>query len=136
MTRRPPPIPTRPPPLPVIDDEPPTKVYEGRSPEPMRAISMKTPAELAAERVQAVAAPPQRPQHVAPPKVQIRSIGSVAEAARRAHTTTPAHGLGTIAPPRDPRQARERKLWSLVFWGSIVVIIASLVALAVWLIAR
>lgn len=87
----------------------------------VKSVSMKTPAELAAEKK------PQQPQREIP-KVHIRPL--------RAQTQPGPHELGTVAPPRDPKAARERHAWSLVFWASIVVIIASLVALAVWLIAR
>lgn len=90
--------------------------------EPIRVVSMKTPAELAAEK------PHDKQAQRELPKVHIRPM--------RAQTQPGPHELGTVAPPRDPKAARERQAWSLVFWASIVVIIASLVALAVWLIAR
>jgi hypothetical protein len=93
----------------------------GPNPKALRVISMKTPADLAEAKQQAK-------QH----QVQIRSMSNVV----RAHDTPTASRLGRLAPPRDPREARARKVRDYVIWGCVVVILASLVMLAVWFIAR
>lgn len=43
---------------------------------------------------------------------------------------------GYLAPPRDPKQARKRRMRELVVWGSVVIVIACVVMLGVWLVAR
>jgi len=94
--------------------------------EPLRVISMKTPAELAAERkrAQAVAG-----QHQL--KAEIRSLADVHK-----RNDTPAHGMGYLAPPRDVKHVRARRLREWVLWGSVVVIVSCAVMLAVWFLAR
>ncbi len=86
--------------------------------EPMRVISMKTPADLGSE---------DRAQRVLP-VVQLRAISN-------AHQT-PARGMGNLAPPRDPREVRSRRVRDNVIWGSLAVILASVVTLAIWFLAR
>jgi hypothetical protein len=119
--------PTMPPPIPKaprLPDPVPVAVKQSERSEPMRAISMKTPADVATAKA------PKEPKNVRPqiPQVKLRSL---AEASR----TTPSRGMGNLAPPRDPREARKQRLWSNTFWASIAVIIGSLVALGIWLIA-
>ena len=87
------------------------------SADPMRAISMKTPQETDG-------AHPSRPV----PQVRLRAMSEVAQ--------TPRHGMGHLAPPHDPRDARSRRMQDLVIWGSVVVITASLVTLVIWFLAR
>lgn len=89
----------------------------GRS-EPMRVISMKTPADVV---------PEDRAQR-ALPAVQLRSISDVHQ--------TPPRGMGNLAPPRDPREVRSRRLRDNVIWGSLAVILASVITLAIWFLAR
>ena len=92
------------------------------SPDPLalRVISMKTPAELAAERRER-----EGREHV----VKMRAISEVS----RHDTPT---NLGRLAPPRDPAGARARRLREVVIWGSAVLLVASVVTLGIWLIAR
>ena len=85
--------------------------------QPIQAISHKTDA-----------APRPSAERRAVPQVQIRSMAEVAK--------TPAQGLGHLAPPHDPNRARTRKAQDVLIYGSIVVIIGSIVTLVIWLIAR
>lgn len=89
------------------------------APPELKVISMKTPAELAAEKRSAR-------QH----EVKIRSLAEV----HRRHDT-PAGGLGYLAPPRDPREVRARRVRDYVVWASVVVIVGSAVMIGVWLLA-
>ena len=101
-----------------IDDAAPTRVDLQRS-EPIRVISMKdasAPRKPRTDERRAV-------------KVQIRSI---AEARR--HDTPPA-GLGHLAPPRDPKKARNRRLIDNLIWGCVAIMLACAIMLAIWLVA-
>jgi len=89
--------------------------------EPIRMISMKTPAEIAAEKEKK-----QAKQH----KVEIRSMAD----AGRGHQTPP-RGMGYLAPPADPKQTRNRKVRDWLIWGSVLVIISCTVMLGVWFLA-
>jgi len=87
--------------------------------EPIRVISMKDasgPRKPRTDERRAV-------------KVQLRSI---AEARR--HDTPPA-GLGNLAPPRDPKKARNRRLIDNVIWGCVAIMLACVIMLAIWLVA-
>jgi hypothetical protein len=64
------------------------------------------------------------------PKVQIRSIGEISG------SHTPPRGMGNLAPPRDPHEARTRHTRSNLLWGAVALVVAIVVATAVWLIAR
>jgi len=88
--------------------------------EPIRVISMKTPADLAAAEAE-------KAQRVLP-VVQLRAMSD-------AHRTPP-RGMGNLAPPRDPTEARSRRVRDNVIWGSVAVILASIVTLAIWFLAR
>jgi hypothetical protein len=79
---------------------------------------MKTPG-VAKEEVEA------RPKV----QVKIRRISDV-------HNVAPPQDLGRLAPPRDAGAARVRKFQDYVLWGSVSVILASIVALAIWFLAR
>jgi len=86
--------------------------------EPMRVISMKTPADLDAE---------EKAQRVLP-VVKLRALADLQQ--------TPPRGMGNLAPPRDPREARSRRVRDNIIWGSVAVIVASFVTLAIWFLAR
>ena len=103
----------------VVELTTPTQI-DGPPSEPIRVISMKTPAELAAERGER-----EGREHV----VKMRAISEVS----RHDTPT---NLGRLAPPRDPAGARARRLREVVIWGSAVLLVASVVTLGIWLIAR
>jgi len=90
----------------------------GSGSEPMRVISMKTPADLDAE---------EKAQRVLP-VVKLRALSDVHQ--------TPPRGMGNLAPPRDPREARSRRVRDNIIWGSVAVILASFVTLAIWFLAR
>jgi hypothetical protein len=91
--------------------------------EPMRVISMKTPAEVAAGKMKRSAR-----QH----KPQIRLLSEVVAS----KSATPPHGMGFLAPPADPKERNVRKLRDWLIWGSVLVIISCVVMLAVWFIAE
>ncbi|MGN6110681.1 MAG: hypothetical protein ACTHU0_36600 [Kofleriaceae bacterium] len=92
------------------------------------------PAQIQVISMKAGAAPsePTRgagPGDPAPRRVHLRPLSEV----RR--TDTPPMGLGYLAPPRDPREVRARKLRDLLVWGSVVIVLGSAVMLAVWFLA-
>lgn len=90
--------------------------------EPIRVISMKAQTEAR----QRQSDPPQAPLHV-----QLRSL---AEVSRRRVDTPPA-GLGHLAPPRDPREVRARRLRADLRWGCVALALAAVITLAIWLVA-
>ena len=87
--------------------------------EPLPIISMKDALSASTEKRAAK-------EH----RVQLRPLSEV----RRADTQP--QNLGFLAPPRDPKGVRVRRLHDLVVWGSVVVIVSCLVMLAVWFLAR
>jgi hypothetical protein len=90
--------------------------------EPIRMISMKTPAEIAAEKKKAPG------QNL---KVQIRQLSDVA-----GQKSTPPRGMGNLAPPVNQKERNVRKLRDWLMWGSVLVIISCVVMLGVWFLAR
>ena len=88
--------------------------------EPIRVISMKTPAEIAAEKKQA--------------KKQEAKIRPLSEVIRM--DQTPPRGMGNLAPPANARERNVRRLRDWLIWGSVLVIIACTVMLGVWFLAR
>ncbi len=87
---------------------------------PMIAISMKTPADPNIPRIKM----PEREM----PHVKLRAMSEVAPARQ-------PQNLGNLAPPYDPRAARQRSMRDYVVWGCLAVILASAVALVVWFVA-
>lgn len=100
---------------------PPPGAKSASASQPLRAISMKTPAELAAEKGAGKVLPDPR-------RMQIREL--------RPRHATPPQGLGRLAPPRDERDARVRRRQDLLIWGSVIVIVGSFVTLGIWFLAR
>jgi hypothetical protein len=100
--------------------------------EPMVVISMKGPGAGAAGAAKASAEASSAP---VPAKLQprLRNLSEVSPQRRTA--ATPPGGLGYLAPPRDPREARTRRWRDYVLWGSVVVILAGAVMLGVWFLA-
>jgi hypothetical protein len=88
--------------------------------EPIRVISMKTPAQIAAEKQKV-----DKKKH----QVEIRALSDVAR------QNTPPRGMGNLAPPVDYRQRRQRRLRDWLIWGSVLVIISCVVMLGVWFLA-
>lgn len=84
--------------------------------EPIRMVSMKPPAAVIEKQARPV------------PDVRVRGMAEVHQ--------TPPRGMGFLAPPRDPKEARSRRWRDNVIWGSVAVIVAAVVMLAVWFIAR
>ena len=100
----------------------PQEIAPREASEPIRVISMKHAAVQDTGKHQVR-------QH----QVQLRPL---AEVKRPDRHDTPAHGLGYLAPPRDPRGVRTRRLRDLVIWGCVVVMLASVVMIGIWLLAR
>jgi hypothetical protein len=88
----------------------------GRS-EPIRVMSMKTPADAPA------------PQTPIVPRPKLRAISEITPVSKPIN-------LGYLAPPRDPAEVRSRRVRDLVMWSSVAVILACVVALAIWFLAR
>jgi len=88
--------------------------------EPIRVISMKDHGEAPKPRSE----DPRVPLHV-----QLRSMAEVAGL-----HDAPV-GLGNLAPPRDPRQARARRLRANVVWAGVAIVLACAIALAIWFVA-
>lgn len=88
--------------------------------ESLRMISMKAQAEAGAVRA---AAEPRVPLHV-----QLRTMAEAAGVHEAA-------GLGRLAPPRDPQQARMRRRRADLAWACVAVVLAGGISLAIWLIA-
>jgi hypothetical protein len=94
-----------------------------RKSEPIQVVSMKTPMDRPAAD-----APAQTP---IVPRPKLRAISEI--------TPLPhaqPRNLGYLAPPRDPAEVRSRRMRDLVLWSSVAVIVASVVALFIWFIAR
>ena len=92
---------------------------------PIRVRSMKTPGQASSG---AIPLPPDaqpRPQH----QVKLRAISEIAK-------PTPQLSLGYLAPPRDPNAVRARRTRDFIVWGSVCVILACVVALGIWFIAK
>jgi hypothetical protein len=113
-------------------DDAPTQHYDGKLPKgpavaeapaaakPLQkivTISMKTPASPKL-------APVEVPEHEKP-HIKLRALSEVSRA------QIPLD-LGNLAPPYDPDEARKRTLKEYLLWGSIAVILACVIALAVW----
>jgi hypothetical protein len=92
---------------------------------PLQAISMKTPGQGAT----AAAAPNATPML---PRPKLRAMAEVAS-----EVVPPnQQNLGHVAPPYDPEAARARQVREYVIWGCVAVILASVIALVVWFVAR
>jgi hypothetical protein len=88
---------------------------------PIQAISMKTPGNAPA--------PEGNPPTPMLPRPKLRAVSEVMPAQQ-------AQNFGTIAQPYDPKEARARAVREYVIWGCVAVILASVIALAVWFLAR
>jgi len=92
---------------------------------PIKVRSMKTPGVASSGEIPLPADVP-RPQH----QVKLRAISEIASNQR------PQLALGYLAPPRDPNAVRARRWRDFVMWGSVCVILACVVALGIWFIAK
>jgi len=92
---------------------------------PIKVRSMKTPGQASSGEIPLPADVP-RPQH----QVKLRAISEIASNQR------PQLALGYLAPPRDPNAVRVRRWRDFVVWGSVCVILACVVALGIWFIAK
>lgn len=115
-------------PAPSTDER--TRVYRGaqeRGAEPVasesgntfKAISMKSPD----------GATKKEPEPPVLPAVKLRAISEF-------HRAQTPQNLGNLAPPYDPHEARKRTARDFIMWGCIAVILASVIALVVWFVAR
>lgn len=105
-----------------ISDDAPTRIYDSEpiaraKPAPIHAISMKTPAEPRPARSE------QAEREL--PHVKLRAMSELAR-------TQQPQSLGHLAPPYDPAEARARTVRDYIVWGSLAVILASVIALGVW----
>ena len=103
-----------------VEPAAPTGVVRSEPSEPIRVFSMKD--QTAPQR--------QTNEHRAPLHIQLRSLAEVA--GRR---DTPPAGMGRLAPPRDPVQAKTRRWRANAVWACVVVALAAAIALAIWLVA-
>jgi hypothetical protein len=87
--------------------------------EPIRVISMKNRAQ----------SEPRADEPRVPLHVQLRSMAEVAGTHDR------AAGLGHLAPPRDPQQARRRRQRDNVVWACAAILLACAISLGIWFIA-
>ena len=93
--------------------------------EPIKVISMKTPAAIAHEK-QAAKKAQQKKHH----KAEIRALSDVVR-----RDQTPPRAMGYLAPPADPKERQVRRLRDWLIWGSVLVIISCIVMLGVWFLA-
>jgi hypothetical protein len=93
--------------------------------EPIRMISMKTPAEIAADKKQQ-----KKLIEAKKHRAEIRQLSDVVRA-----KTAPPIAMGNLAPPIDHRQRRGRKVRDWLIWGSVLVIISCVVMMGVWFLA-
>lgn len=89
----------------------------------IRAISMKTPSDRPAQPT-----PNKTPALVRP---KLRKLSEVTPIVKPVH-----QDLGNLAPPYDPSAARIRTVQDYVIWGCVAVILASVITLIVWFVAR
>jgi hypothetical protein len=115
--------------VPGIELETPTEILAEPpavppGPGTIQMISMKTPAELAAETAKRTTKPVQ---------VQLRAMS---EASGR-HFPTPPGGLGYLAPPLDPARAPKRASPWLRAAGMVIcgLALATAIATAIWFLA-
>jgi hypothetical protein len=112
-----------------VSDDAKTNIYDSGNfkkeiATPIKAISMKTPGV-------GMAKPPGEDADTRPkPKVKMRPMSEVLQ------SSPVAQDLGRLAPPRDAGAARVRKFQDYVLWGSVSVILASVIALIIWFVAR
>jgi hypothetical protein len=98
----------------------PVQVIGPERSEPVQVISMK--AKVEADQARAA-------QQRVPLHVQLRSLAEVS-----GHRTPPA-GLGHLAPPRDPRAVRARRVRSNMVRTCVAIALAATIAFAIWFIA-
>jgi len=111
------------PPRPSIEQATPTELTaRPERSEPIRVISMKE--RTGARPRTDPAGEPRVPLHV-----QLRSMAEVAG------LHDPPSGLGNLAPPRDPRQARARRRRDNVLWAFVAIALASGISLSIWFLA-
>ena len=113
---------TKPPPIPKRDTDEKTKVLKRPQTGPViQSISMKTPG------VQKIAAD----DMIAEPALKRPKLRAMSEV-----TPTESQQLGYFAPPVDPRHLRRNRARDLTLVVSLSIIMASVIALVIWFVAR
>jgi hypothetical protein len=119
---------TKPPPIPrARDSQEKTSIFDSSQRKPtakpiVQAISMKTPGQRIP--VDSMRAEPE-------PAIKRPKLRPMSEV-----TPTENQQLGYFAPPVDPRHLRRRRTRDLTLVASMSIIVASVIALAVWFLAR
>ncbi len=88
--------------------------------QPLRVISRKSPD---------VDTGPVPRAPVVPREVKLRQLADVRPVA-------PVLPMGNLAPPRDRREARSRHVRANLWWSVVAVLVAAIVGLIVWFLAR
>jgi len=128
-----------------IDDDAPTTVDpsarfpEGRAPDlqasgPIQVTSMKTPHEAGPVAISMKTPMDQAAAPANTPIVKRPKLRAISEITPLPHAQP--QNLGYLAPPRDPAEVRSRRVRDLVIWSCVAVIVASVVALVIWFVAR
>jgi hypothetical protein len=108
--------------------------------DPRRPIEQGTPTEITAraERSEPIRVfsmkdqtGPRKPRTDERRAMQVQ-LRSMAEVARRHDTPV---DLGHLAPPRDPKQARNRRLIDNAMWAGVAIMLACAIVLAIWFVA-
>jgi hypothetical protein len=100
----------------------PIQVMQSQKSGPIQVMSMKTPG------VEPIKAPIETP---VVPRPKLRAMSEITPLSH-----AQPRDLGYLAPPRDPAEVRSRRMRDLVLWSSVVVIVASVVAVVIWFLAR
>lgn len=111
-------------PEPPVEQATPTQIAaRPERSEPIRVISMKDRSDRTDE-TRPRTGEPRVPLHV-----QLRSMAEVAG------IHDPRSGLGHLAPPHDPHQARQRLRRANIAWACVAIVLACGISLAIWLVA-
>ena len=67
------------------------------------------------------------PREQTAPVPKLRAISEISD--------TPPYGMGRLAPPRDAREVRSRRVRDVVIWCAAAAALATLVSLLIWFVA-
>lgn len=104
----------------TVEPLPPPPSQASQASQPLRVISRKSP-DIDTGPV------PRAP--VVPREVKLRQLADVRPVA-------PVLPMGNLAPPRDRREARSRHVRANLWWSVVAVLVAAIVGLIVWFLAR
>ena len=88
--------------------------------QPLRVISRKSPD---------VETGPVPREPVVPREVKVRQLAAL-------RLVAPVLPMGNLAPPRDRREARSRHVRANLWWSVVAAVVAAIVGLLVWFLAR